>query len=36
MKKGEDMFAPKLKGPIGKGLPEAPPESLRKFFTKDP
>jgi hypothetical protein len=38
LKKGEDMLAPKLKlpgDPASKGLPEAPPESLRKFFTKD-
>jgi hypothetical protein len=38
IKKGEDMLAPKLKLPgdgTAKGLPEAPPESLRKFFTKD-
>ena len=38
LKKGEDMLAPKLKLPgdgTTKGLPEAPPESLRKFFTKD-
>jgi hypothetical protein len=37
LKKGEDMFTPKLGGPVGggKGVPEAPPESLRKFFTKD-
>jgi hypothetical protein len=35
LKKGEDMFVVKPRGPIGKGPPEAPPESLRKFFTKD-
>lgn len=35
LKKGQDMFTPKLGGPIGKGLSEPPPESLRKFFTKD-
>ncbi len=38
IKKGEEMLAPKLKLPgdgTTKGLPEAPPESLRKFFTKD-
>jgi hypothetical protein len=38
IKKGEDMLAPKLKLPgdgTTKGVPEAPPESLRKFFTKD-
>ena len=37
LKKGEDMFAMKLGGPMGgKGLSEPPPESLRKFFAKDP
>ncbi|MDB4933290.1 MAG: hypothetical protein JWP87_262 [Labilithrix sp.] len=35
LEKGEDMFVVKPRGPIGKGPPEAPPESLRKFFTKD-
>ena len=36
LKKGADMFTPKLGAPMGgKGLPEPPPESLRKFFTKD-
>jgi hypothetical protein len=29
LKKGEDMFTPKLGGPVGgKGVPESPPESL--------
>jgi hypothetical protein len=38
IKKGEDMLAMKLGGPVGgsKGVPEAPPLSLRKFFAQDP
>jgi len=36
LKKGEDMFTPKVGGPMGgKGVSEPPPESLRKFFTQD-
>ena len=37
IKKGEDMLTMKLGGPVGgKGIPEAPPLSLRKFFAQDP
>jgi hypothetical protein len=35
LKKGEDMLAMKAKGTKGGTPPEAPPDSLRKFFTKD-
>lgn len=36
IKKGEDMLALKMRGPIGKGPPEPVPDSLRRFFAKDP
>ena len=37
IKDGEEMLTMKLGGPAGgKGVPEAPPLSLRKFFAQDP